>query len=188
VLLRPVCFAGKIVIFEVELPETLGQKNAGMYGEKHLVPVQTRIRAAGDHLVEITSASGAPWRRVLEREGRALASAVQHTRPSMRKMVTAGCPGGPGRRPVARPQPSSHLVSAVAVGGGLLRCNSDKDGRTGTIFGCVRFDTTTKVQSFQGCSAGPSGCPCAPPNDFSIRNPSFSPHQFWMKSPHQMQF
>ena len=61
-------------------------KNAGMYGEKHLARVQTRIRAAGDHLVEITSASAA----VLEREGRALASAVQHTRPSMWKMVTAG--------------------------------------------------------------------------------------------------
>jgi len=34
-----------------------GQKNAGMYGEKHLARVQARIRAAGDHLVEITSAS-----------------------------------------------------------------------------------------------------------------------------------
>jgi len=45
---------------------------------------------------------GSPWRRVLEREGRALASAVQHTRPSMRKIVTDGYPGGPGRRPVAR--------------------------------------------------------------------------------------
>jgi len=32
--------------------------------------VQARIRAAGDHLVEITSASGAPWRRALEREER----------------------------------------------------------------------------------------------------------------------
>jgi len=40
-----------------------------MYGEKHLARVQARIRAAGDHLVEITSASGAPWRRALEREG-----------------------------------------------------------------------------------------------------------------------
>ena len=77
-----------------------GQKNAGMYGEKHLARVQARIRAAGDHLVEITSTSGAPWRRALEREGRALASAVQHTRPSMQKMVTAGCPdpeGDPSR-------------------------------------------------------------------------------------------
>jgi len=76
-----------------------------MYGEKHLARMQSRIRAAGDHLVEITSANGAPWRRGPEREGRALASAVQHTRPSMRKMVTAGCPGGPGRRPVARAWP-----------------------------------------------------------------------------------
>jgi len=46
------------------------------------------------------SASRAPCRRALEREGRALASAVQHTRPSMQKMVTAGCPdpeGDPSR-------------------------------------------------------------------------------------------
>jgi len=49
-----------------------------MYGEKHLVCVQARIQAAGDHLVEITSASGALWRRALEREGRALASRVEH--------------------------------------------------------------------------------------------------------------
>jgi len=49
-----------------------------MYGDKHLPRVQTRIRAAGDHLVEITSASGAPWRRALEREGRALASRAVH--------------------------------------------------------------------------------------------------------------
>jgi len=51
-------------------------------------------------------------------------------------------------------------------------------------------DTVTKVQSLQGYSAAPSGCLCAPPNDFSIRTPhlaSFSPHQFWIKSPHQMQ-
>jgi len=168
-----------------------GQKNAGMYGEKHLARVQARIRAAGDHLVEITSASGAPWRRALEREGRALPSAVQHTRPSMRKIVTAGCPGGPGRRPVARACPSRHLASAAAAGGGLMPCNSNKDGRTGTFFGCVWLDTATKVQSLQGCSAAPCGCLCAPPNNFSIQTPhfaSFSPHQFWMKSPHQMQF
>jgi len=38
--------------------------------------VQARFRAVGDHLVEITSASGAPCRRVLEREGRAPASAA----------------------------------------------------------------------------------------------------------------
>ena len=49
-----------------------------MYGEKHLVCVQARIQAAGDHLVEITSASGALWRRALEREGRALASRAAH--------------------------------------------------------------------------------------------------------------
>jgi len=49
-----------------------------MYGEKHLARVQARLRAAGDHLVEITSASGAPWRRALEREGRALASRAAH--------------------------------------------------------------------------------------------------------------
>jgi len=42
-----------------------------MYGEKHLARVQARIHAAGDHLVQITLASGAPWRRALEREGRA---------------------------------------------------------------------------------------------------------------------
>jgi len=47
-----------------------GQKNAGIYGEKHLARVQARIRAFGDHLVEITSASGAPWRRALARDGR----------------------------------------------------------------------------------------------------------------------
>ena len=41
-----------------------------MYGEKQLARVQARIRAAGDHMVEITSASGAPWRRALELEGR----------------------------------------------------------------------------------------------------------------------
>ena len=40
--------------------------------------MQARIRAGGDHLVEITSASGAPWRRALEREGRALASRAAH--------------------------------------------------------------------------------------------------------------
>jgi len=49
-----------------------GQKNAGIYGEKHFGRVQVRIRAVGDHLVEITSESGAPCRRVVEREGRAL--------------------------------------------------------------------------------------------------------------------
>jgi len=49
-----------------------------MYGEKHLARVQARIRAAGDHLVEITSASGVPWRRALEREGRALVSRTVH--------------------------------------------------------------------------------------------------------------
>ena len=42
-------------------------------GRELLARVQARIRAAGDHLVEITL----PWRRGLEREGRALASAVQ---------------------------------------------------------------------------------------------------------------
>jgi len=41
------------------------QKNKGMHGEKHLARVQARIHAAGDHLVEITLASGAPWRRAL---------------------------------------------------------------------------------------------------------------------------
>jgi len=113
------------------------------------------------------------------------ASAVQHTRPSMRKMVTAGCPGGPGRRPVARAWPSRHLASAAAAGSGLLRCNSGQAGRTGTFLGCVRLDSAAKVHSLQGCSAAPSGCPCAPPNDFGIRTPhfaSFSPHQFWMDS------
>jgi len=74
-----------------------GPKSAGIYGEKHLARVQARIRAVGDHLVEITWASGAPCRRALEREGRALVSVVQHTRPSMQKMVTADCPGGPRR-------------------------------------------------------------------------------------------
>jgi len=59
--------------------------------EKHLARMQARIRADGDHLVEITLVSGAPCKG----RGRALASAVQHTRPLMRKMVTAGCPGGP---------------------------------------------------------------------------------------------
>jgi len=49
-----------------------GQKNVGMYGEKHLARVQARIQAAGDHMGEITSASGVPWRRALEREGRFL--------------------------------------------------------------------------------------------------------------------
>ena len=53
-----------------------GQKHAGVCGEKHLARVQARIRAVGDHLVEITSASGAPCPRVLERDGRALASAA----------------------------------------------------------------------------------------------------------------
>jgi len=67
-----------------------------MHGEKHLAHVQARIRAAGDHLFEITSASRAPWRRALEREGRTLTSAVLHTRPSMREMVTTCCPGKPG--------------------------------------------------------------------------------------------
>jgi len=86
-----------------------------MYEEKHLARVQARIRAAGDHLVEVTSASGTPSR------GRALASAVQHTRPSMRETVTAGCPGGPRRRPVAHAWPSRHLASAAAAGSGLLR-------------------------------------------------------------------
>jgi len=32
-----------------------------MYGEKHLAREQDRIQAAGDELVEINSASGAPW-------------------------------------------------------------------------------------------------------------------------------
>jgi len=40
--------------------------------------VQARIRAAGDHLVEITLASGAPWRRALEREGRASKCCATH--------------------------------------------------------------------------------------------------------------
>ena len=53
-----------------------GPKHAEIYGEKHLARVQARIRAAGDHLVEITWASRAPCRRALEREGRALVSAV----------------------------------------------------------------------------------------------------------------
>jgi len=77
-----------------------GQKNAGIYGEKHLARVQARIRAGGDHLVEITLASGAPWRRAIERGGQALASVMQPTRPSMQKMVTVGCPdpgGDPSR-------------------------------------------------------------------------------------------
>ena len=105
-------------------------KNAGMHGEKHLARVQAHIHAAGDHLVgitlvdEITSASRAPWRRALEREGRALASAVQRTRLSMRKTVIAGCPGEPGRRPVARAWPSRHPTSAVAADCGWLQCNS----------------------------------------------------------------
>jgi len=67
-----------------------GSDNNQVHTSMHCCPL-------GDHLVEITSASGAPCRRALEREGRALASAVQHTRPSMQKMVTAGCPGGPRR-------------------------------------------------------------------------------------------
>jgi len=49
-------------------------------------------------------------------------------------MVTAGCPGGPGRPPVARAWPSRHLASAAAAGCGLLQCNSGQDGRTGTFF------------------------------------------------------
>ena len=35
-----------------------GKKNAGIYGEKNLACVKACTRAAGDHLVEITSASG----------------------------------------------------------------------------------------------------------------------------------
>jgi len=92
-----------------------------MYGEKHLARVQARIRLPGDHLVEITSARGAPWRRALEREGRALTSAALYTKTLMRKTVTAGCPGEPGRRPVARARPSRHLVSAAAADGDLVR-------------------------------------------------------------------
>ena len=53
-----------------------GVYRAKKYGEKHLARVQARIQAAGYDLVEITSESGSPWRRALEREGRALASAV----------------------------------------------------------------------------------------------------------------
>jgi len=34
------------------------QKKAGINGDKHLARVQARISAAGDHLVEITSANG----------------------------------------------------------------------------------------------------------------------------------
>ena len=49
------------------------------------------------------SASRAQWRRELEREGRALASAVQHARLSMWKIVPTGCPGGLGRQPGRRP-------------------------------------------------------------------------------------
>jgi len=49
-----------------------------MYGEKHIARVQARIRAAGDNLVEITSTSGAPWRRALEREGRASKGSATH--------------------------------------------------------------------------------------------------------------
>jgi len=49
-----------------------------MYGEKHLARVQARIHVTGDHLVEITSASGAPWRMALEREGRVSKCSVTH--------------------------------------------------------------------------------------------------------------
>jgi len=68
-----------------------GQKNAGIYGEKHLVRVQARICATGDHLVKITSASGAPWRSTLEREGRALTSPV-HFGHSVHLSTVCGAP------------------------------------------------------------------------------------------------
>jgi len=81
---------------------------------------------------------------------------------------------------------SRHLTSATAAGGGLLRCNSGQDGRTGTFLGCVWLDLAAKVHSLQGCSAALSGGLCALANNFSIRTPHFalfSPHQSWMDSP-----
>ena len=71
-----------------------GPKNAGINGDKHLVCVKARIRVTGDHLVEINSGAVS---KALEREGRALVSVVEHTRPSIQKMVTVGFPGGPRR-------------------------------------------------------------------------------------------
>ena len=83
-----------------------------MYGEKHLARVQARIRAAGDHLVEIMLASGAPWRRALEREGRASKCRATH---KALDAENGHCwlPWRTGRRPVARAWPSRHLVSAI---------------------------------------------------------------------------
>ena len=133
------CFAGKIVMFEVGSRKTLSAwceqgKKMQEYLERNTLlacrPASARLEITG-----LRSPRGVGCRG----EGRALASAVQHTRPSMQKMVTAGCPCGPGRRPVVRAWPSRHLSSEAAAGGGLLRCNSDQDGRTGTFLGCVRL-------------------------------------------------
>ena len=112
------------------------------YGEKHLARVQARIRAVGDHLVEITSASGA-CRRVLEREGRALASAAAHQ--------ALDAENGHRCLPRQTQEVTRRAYMALEASGfsgrgqcGLLRCNSGQDGRTKTFFGCVRFDTATK--------------------------------------------
>ena len=74
----------------------------GIYGEKHLARVQTRIRAGGDHLVEITSASGARWRRALEREGRALSHFDARSLGFDKKIDDAGRPNIPSENKTMR--------------------------------------------------------------------------------------
>jgi len=142
------------------------QKKKETYWEKHLARAQARIRAAGDHLVEITSASGAPWRRALEREGRASKCCATHQTLD----VENGHRWLPWRTREATRCAYMALEASGFSGLGrwLLRCNSGQDGRTGTFLGCIWLATAAKVHSLQECSAAPSGCPCAKQNVLSI--------------------
>ena len=53
---------------------------------------------------------------------------------------------------MARTCPSRHLASAAADGGGMLRCNSGQDGRTGTFLGCAGLTRQPKYNLFRGAA------------------------------------
>jgi len=101
------------------------------------------FRAAGDHPVTLRISSRG---RALEHERRALASAIQYTRPSRAcNCRAAHPPHGPQLLAWADPQATHHACMEALASDGWLRCNSGQGGRTGAFFGCVLLDTTAKL-------------------------------------------
>ena len=146
------CFAGKIVMFEVGSRKTLSAwceqgKKMQEYLERNTLlacrPASARLEITG-----LRSPRGVGCRG----EGRALASAVQHTRPSMQKMVTAGCPGGPGGDPSCVHDPGGICLQRPRTAVDYCDVTQTRMGVQGRFLDASSLTRQSKYNLFRGAA------------------------------------